>query len=52
MSNEIQIKISFKPSETNEGILIEKIYENKLKIKSINSIEPDLEDVFLELTKN
>tara|TARA_B100000686_G_scaffold344611_1_gene427568 strand:+ start:1485 stop:2414 length:930 start_codon:yes stop_codon:yes gene_type:complete len=50
--NEIQIKISFKPSETNEGILIEKIYENKLKIKSINSIEPDLEDVFLELTKN
>ena len=50
--NETQIKISFKPSETNEGILIEKIYENKLKIKSINSVEPDLEDVFLELTKN
>jgi len=50
--NETQIKISFKPSETNEGILIEKIYENKLKIKSINSVEPDLEDVFIELTKN
>ena len=50
--NEYQIKISFKPSETNEGILIEKIYENNLKIKNINSVEPDLEDVFLELTKN
>ena len=50
--NANQIKISFKPSETNEGILIEKIYENNLKIKNINSVEPDLEDVFLELTKN
>ena len=50
--NNSQIKISFKPSETNEGILIEKIYENNLKIKNINSVEPDLEDVFIELTKN
>ena len=50
--NNSQIKISFKPSETNEGVLIEKIYENNLKIKNINSVEPDLEDVFLELTKN
>jgi len=49
--NKDQIKISFKPSETNEGKLIEKIYKNNLKIKNINSKEPDLEDVFLELTK-
>ncbi|MAR57635.1 MAG: multidrug ABC transporter ATP-binding protein [Rickettsiales bacterium] len=50
--SENQIKITFKPSETNEGVLIERIYENNLKIKNINSVEPDLEDVFLELTKN
>ena len=49
--NKDQIKISFKPSETNEGKLIEKIYKNNLKIKNINSKEPDLEDVFLELTR-
>ena len=48
----IKLKLLLNPSETNEGVLIERIYENNLKIKNINSVEPDLEDVFLELTKN
>ena len=44
------IKISFKPSEINEGAIIEKIYNSGAKIKTINSKEPDLEELFLELT--
>jgi len=44
------IKISFKPTEINEGAIIEKIYNSGAKIKTINSKEPDLEELFLELT--
>ena len=44
------IKISFRPSEINEGTIIEKIYNSGAKIKTINSKEPDLEELFLELT--
>tara|TARA_B100001059_G_scaffold88861_1_gene87381 strand:- start:7468 stop:8406 length:939 start_codon:yes stop_codon:yes gene_type:complete len=44
------IKISFRPSEINEGAIIEKIYNSGAKIKTINSKEPDLEELFLELT--
>ncbi len=50
--NKNQIKITFKPSFINEGKIIEKIYKNGSKIKSINSKEPDLEELFLELTNN
>ena len=50
--NKNQIKITFKPSSINEGKIIEKIYKNGSKIKSINSKEPDLEELFLELTNN
>lgn len=50
--NKNLIKISFKPSKINEGEIIEKIYKSGLKIKSINSKEPDLEELFLELTNN
>ena len=32
--------------------IIEKIYKSGSKIKSINSKEPDLEELFLELTNN
>ncbi|PPR28339.1 MAG: Daunorubicin/doxorubicin resistance ATP-binding protein DrrA [Alphaproteobacteria bacterium MarineAlpha9_Bin2] len=46
-----KIKVTFKPSEVNEGNIIEKIYESGTKIKSIISREPDLEELFLELTK-
>jgi len=46
------IKIAFKPSSINEGEIIEKIYKSGSKIKSINSKEPDLEELFLELTNN
>jgi ABC-2 type transport system ATP-binding protein len=48
--NKSLIKISFKPSEINEGEIIEKIYNSGAKIKTINSKEPDLEDLFLEIT--
>jgi hypothetical protein len=48
--NRSLIKISFKPSEINEGEIIEKIYNSGAKIKTINSKEPDLEDLFLEIT--
>ena len=44
------VKISFRPSEINEGAIIEKIYNSGAKIKTINSKEPDLEELFLELT--
>ena len=50
--NKNLIKIAFKPSSINEGEIIEKIYKSGLKIKSINSKEPDLEELFLELTNN
>ena len=50
--NKNLLKISFKPSKINEGEIIEKIYKSGLKIKSINSKEPDLEELFLELTHN
>tara|TARA_Y100001958_G_scaffold32625_1_gene21175 strand:- start:2046 stop:2990 length:945 start_codon:yes stop_codon:yes gene_type:complete len=50
--NNSLIKIAFKPSSINEGEIIEKIYKSGSKIKSINSKEPDLEELFLELTKN
>ena len=46
-----KIKISFKPSQIDEGNIIEKIQESGTKIKSIISREPDLEELFLELTK-
>ena len=46
------LKISFKPSEINEGEIIEKIYNSGAKIKTINSKEPDLEELFLELTND
>ena len=42
------LKVSFKPSEINEGEIIEKIYKSGAKIKTINSKEPDLEELFLE----
>ena len=48
--NKSLIKISFKPSKINEGEIIEKIYNSGTKIKTINSKEPDLEELFLELT--
>ena len=48
--NKSLIKISFKPSEINEGTIIEKIYNSGAKIKTINSKEPDLEELFLEIT--
>lgn len=50
--NNSLIKIAFKPSSINEGEIIEKIYNSGSKIKSINSKEPDLEELFLELTNN
>ena len=50
--NNSLIKIAFKPSSINEGEIIEKIYKSGAKIKSINSKEPDLEELFLELTNN
>ena len=50
--NNSLIKIAFKPSAINEGEIIEKIYNSGSKIKSINSKEPDLEELFLELTNN
>ena len=50
--NNSLIKIAFKPSSINEGEIIEKIYKSGVKIKSINSKEPDLEELFLELTNN
>ena len=50
--NKSLIRIAFKPSIINEGEIIEKIYTSGSKIKSINSKEPDLEDLFLELTNN
>ena len=50
--NNSLIKIAFKPSTINEGEIIEKIYKSGSKIKSINSKEPDLEELFLELTNN
>ena len=46
-----KIKISFKPSQIDEGNIIEKVQESGTKIKSIISREPDLEELFLELTK-
>ena len=46
------LKVSFKPSEINEGEIIEKIYKSGAKIKTINSKEPDLEELFLELTND
>ena len=50
--NNSLIKIAYKPSSINEGEIIEKIYKSGSKIKSINSKEPDLEELFLELTNN
>ena len=50
--NKSLIKISFKPSDINEGAIIEKIYNSGAKIKTINSKEPDLEELFLELTND
>ena len=50
--NKNLLKISFKPSEINEGEIIEKIYNSGAKIKTINSKEPDLEELFLELTND
>ena len=50
--NNSLIKIAFNPSSINEGEIIEKIYKSGSKIKSINSKEPDLEELFLELTNN
>ena len=50
--NKNLLKISFKPSEINEGEIIEKIYNIGAKIKTINSKEPDLEELFLELTND
>ena len=50
--NQNLLKISFKPSEINEGEIIEKIYNSGAKIKTINSKEPDLEELFLELTND
>jgi ABC-2 type transport system ATP-binding protein len=50
--NKSLIKISFKPSKINEGEIIEKIYNSGTKIKTINSKEPDLEELFLELTND
>jgi len=46
------LKISFKPSTIHEGEIIEKIYNSGAKIKTINSKEPDLEELFLELTND
>ena len=48
--NKSLIKVSFKPSKINEGAIIEKIYSSGSKIKTINSKEPDLEELFLEIT--
>ena len=50
--NKSLLKVSFKPSEINEGEIIEKIYKSGAKIKTINSKEPDLEELFLELTND
>ena len=50
--NKNLLKIYFKPSEINEGEIIEKIYNSGEKIKTINSKEPDLEELFLELTND
>ena len=50
--NKSLIRIAFKPSIINEGEIIEKIYTSGSKIKSINSKEPDLEELYLDLTNN
>ena len=50
--NKSLIKIAFKPSKINEGTIIEKIYNSGAKIRTINSKEPDLEELFLELTND
>ncbi len=52
LMNKSLLKVSFKPSEINEGEIIEKIYKSGAKIKTINSKEPDLEELFLELTND
>ena len=52
LMNKRLLKVSFKPSEINEGEIIEKIYKSGAKIKTINSKEPDLEELFLELTND
>ena len=52
LMNKNLLKVSFKPSEINEGEIIEKIYKSGAKIKTINSKEPDLEELFLELTND
>ena len=52
LMNKRLLKVSFKPSEINEGEIIEKIYKSGAKIKTINSKEPDLEELFLKLTND
>ena len=46
-----KLKIIFKPSEIKEGLIIEKIYDSGTKIEKISTREPDLEELFLEITK-
>lgn len=47
-----QIQITYKPSETNFGQLLQNVQESNLEIEELSTKEADLEDVFVQLTKN
>lgn len=46
------VTIRYNPSEINAGQIINKVQEQDLQIIDISTQEPDLEDVFLNLTSN
>ena len=43
--------IRFNPEETNSGAILKKIGDAGFKIVDVSTYQPDLEDIFLDLTR-
>lgn len=51
-SNNFEIKIEYNVNDFTDGDIINILFQNGIKILSINTKTPSLEEVFLELTSN
>ncbi len=51
MRTETGLKIRFNPNETTAGDILAQLSLNKIQIGDVSTDEPDLEDIFLQLTR-
>jgi ABC-2 type transport system ATP-binding protein len=46
-----QLKLRYRPSETKVSDILDQVRANQLEVVDLTTVETDLEDIFLQLTR-